>query len=230
MKANNIIKLLSKTIKDRYVVTAEAFVDSLIDSSSDLGIYQKDGVLYSGQTYYKDYNTCVSPIIEPSKCSYGMIIDTEGVKGTDGAIKNGVSELGGLIYCKYNNILLNVDTFECDSLLLSETLERAISNYKEISGVSKPRRIPVLVYGKSDILMLNSSDISKKLLTTFEFVDCKKFIKEHSTELTEKPTLSNIARSVGVKPIYPKHRALNDSKTLFNILAKILQDSQEFVI
>lgn len=230
MKASNIMRLLSHTIKPKYIVTAEAFVSCLSDSFQDLGLTQKDGVLYSTQTYYKDYNTCVSPIIDSSKCSYGMIFDTEGVKGSDGKMTNGVSELGGLIYCKYKNILLNVDTFECDSLLLSETLNRVVLNYRDITGTNRYKKIPVLVYGKSDILMLGNSSIPEKIYRVFDFIDCKKFIKQHCTEISDKPTLSNIAREFGVKPIYPKHRALNDSKTLFNILAKILQDSEEFVI
>lgn len=230
LKANNIIKLLSKTIQDKYVVNAENFVDSLADSFLDLGLYQKDGILYSTNIYYKDYNTCVCSIIDSTKCSYGIIIDTEGVKGLDGAITNGVSELGGLIYCKYGDILLNIDTFECDTILLEETLNRVILNYRELSHTSKIKKIPTLIYGKADKLMLEASVKNKRLLDTLTFIDCKVFIKSFSTISLDKPTLSNIAKTFGVKPVYPKHKSLNDAKTLFNILAKILQDSGEFVI
>ena len=228
LKASNIIQLLSKTIQNKYTVTAESFVDSLKDSAEDLQLVQKDGILYSTNIYYKDYNNCQTAIINPSKCTYGIIIDTEGIKGKDGKLTNGISEVGGVIYCKYNNILLNVDTFECDRELLQETLERVVENYKDIAN-KKVKHIPVLIFGTSDISMLKSSNLTPKLFYTFDFIDCQPFIKTvYNAE--DKPTLANIARSIGVQPIYPKHRALNDAKTLFNILAKILQDTNNFAI
>ena len=227
LKASNIIQLLSKTIQNKYTVTAESFVDSLVDSSEELGLTQREGILYSQNIYYKDYNTCQSPIIDKSQCTYGIIIDTEGVKGSDGSVNNGISELGGIIYCKYKNILLSVDTFECDKALLQETLERVIINYKEITG-KKVKSIPTIIFGTTDIFMLQSMGITNKVMQVFDFINCQKFIKKYYI-IDEKPTLANIARNAGVKPIFPKHRALNDAKTLFNILAKILQDNNDFI-
>jgi hypothetical protein len=44
-----------------------------------------------------------------------------------------------------------------------------------------------------------------------------------------KCTLSNIARKFGVLPVFPKHKPVNDARTLFNILACILKDTGKFI-
>ena len=120
LTCTNVVKLLSKDIQLRFNVTAETLVDALQVNFRTLGIYAKDGVLYSRNAYLKDYSICVSSILEPEKCTYGIIIDCEGKLGEDGSLQNGCRELGGLIYCKYDNILLNIDTFVCDEKLIEE--------------------------------------------------------------------------------------------------------------
>ena len=107
----NIMRLLSRVRNPKGVginFNAETFVKCLIDSYSVLGIEERDGVLYSRNLFYKDYSICTSSIINYNGCSYGFIIDTEGVKGSNGSLSNGISELGGLIFCRYNNIIMNV--------------------------------------------------------------------------------------------------------------------------
>lgn len=235
----NVVKLLSKNIQLRFNVTAETLVDALQVNFRTLGIYEKDGVLYSRNAYLKDYSICVSSILEPEKCTYGIIIDCEGKLGEDGSLQNGCRELGGLIYCKYDNILLNIDTFVCDEKLIEDTLERVFENYKELTN--QMTNINVLVYGYSDVIMLQSSleqiggkKFRKKVLNRVNIVDCQPFLNDYiekkGLEIQKNPKLTKLATELKVSPVYPKHMPLNDARTLFNILAKILQITDEFVV
>jgi hypothetical protein len=234
LDVESVMHFLSKENKVKYIITAENFVNCLNDSFDALKLYQKDGVLYSRSTYYKDYSTCISPIVNQSDCSYGLIIDCEGKSG--GNIEDGCREIGGLIYCKYSNILVSVNTFACDELLLEDTLLQVFSNYKENTG-GKLSNIQVLTFGKSDEKMLQNSIVkvcSKKnarfILNKLVFIDCMPFVLSHTnTSDDSKSTLSNIARSLGVMPVFPKHKPVNDARTLFNILACILNDTGKFI-
>lgn len=239
LTCTNVVKLLSKDIQLRFNVTAETLVDVLQVNFRTLGIYEKDGVLYSRNAYLKDYSICVSSILEPEKCTYGIIIDCEGKLGEDGSLQNGCRELGGLIYCKYDNILLNIDTFVCDEKLIEDTLERVFENYKDLTN--QMTNINVLVYGYSDVIMLQSSleqicgkKFRKKVLNRVNIVDCQPFfndyIEKKGLEIQKNPKLTKLATELKVSPVYPKHMPLNDARTLFNILAKILQITDEFVV
>ena len=239
LTCTNVVKLLSKEIQLRFNVTAETLVDALQVNFRTLGIYEKDGVLYSRNAYLKDYSICVSSILEPEKCTYGIIIDCEGKLGEDGSLQNGCRELGGLIYCKYDNILLNIDTFVCDEKLIEDTLERVFENYKDLTN--QMTNINVLVYGYSDVIMLQSSleqiggkKFRKKVLNRVNIVDCQPFfndyIEKKGLEIQKNPKLTKLATELKVSPVYPKHMPLNDARTLFNILAKILQITDEFVV
>ena len=239
LTCTNVVKLLSKDIQLRFNVTAETLVDALKVNFRTLGIYEKDGVLYSRNAYLKDYSICVSSILEPEKCTYGIMIDCEGKLGEDGSLQNGCRELGGLIYCKYDNILLNIDTFVCDEKLIEDTLERVFENYKELT--KQISNINVLVYGYSDVIMLQSSleqiggkKFRKKVLNRVNIVDCQPFfndyIEKKGLEIQKNPKLTKLATELKVSPVYPKHMPLNDARTLFNILAKILQITDEFVV
>ena len=239
LTCTNVVKLLSKDIQLRFNVTAETLVDALQVNFRTLGIYEKDGVLYSRNAYLKDYSICVSSILEPEKCTYGIIIDCEGKLGEDGSLQNGCRELGGLIYCKYDNILLNIDTFVCDEKLIEDTLERVFENYKD--STNQMTNINVLVYGYSDVIMLQSSleqiggkKFRKKVLNRVNIVDCQPFfnnyIEKKGLEIQKNPKLTKLATELKVSPVYPKHMPLNDARTLFNILAKILQITDEFVV
>lgn len=239
LTCTNVVKLLSKDIQLRFNVTAETLVDALQVNFRTLGIYEKDGVLYSRNAYLKDYSICVSSILEPEKCTYGIIIDCEGKLGEDGSLQNGCRELGGLIYCKYDNILLNIDTFVCDEKLIEDTLERVFENYKDLTN--QMTNINVLVYGYSDVIMLQSSleqiggkKFRKKVLNRVNIVDCQPFfndyIEKKGLDIQKNPKLTKLATELKVSPVYPKHMPLNDARTLFNILAKILQITDEFVV
>lgn len=236
----SVMHFLSKKLLLRYQVTAESFVDCLNESFLALRLEQENGVLYSRNSYYKDYSICASQVVDSAKCTYGMMIDCEGVLGADGAVENGCRELGGLIYCKYSGIVTCIDMFSCDMLLLEETLTQALRNYRGFSGTVLGL-VSVVAYGGTDEKMLASSVVqkcSKKFIktysNTFRFVDCRDFVgdylSEQKIEVDGKMSLANIARSLGVKPLFPKHQPLNDVRTLFNILCKILITTGRFPV
>lgn len=231
----NVMQLLSSQIQLKYHVTAENFVDCLNDSFRALGIREENGILLSSNVYYKDYSSCVSSVFDMSGSTYGVVLDCEGVKGGDGSLENGCSEVGGLIYCRYKNILLGLSQFSCDEVLLEETLTQVVSNYREFS-FSKFKTIDVITFGSSDSVMLKASIArvcskvqAKRLISQFRFIDSRSKILDHAHGIDGRETLSNIARAFGVLPVHPKHRALNDARTLFNILAKILYETGDFV-
>lgn len=232
----NVMQLLSKHIQLKYHVSAENFVDCLNDSSKALGINEVNGILYSSNVYYKDYSSCVSPVFDMSGSTYGVVLDCEGAKGGNGSLENGCSEIGGLIFCRYKNILLGLSQFSCDEVLLEETLVQVISNYREFS-FSKFKVIDVITFGSSDSVMLLSSIRmvcskvqAKRLISQFRFIDSRSLILDHAQGVDGRETLTNLARSFNVMPVIPKHRALSDARTLFNILAKILYETGDFVV
>lgn len=236
----SVMRLLSNNLLLRYSPSAEKFVDCLNDGFQQLGLREESGVLYSKDIYYKDYSNCTSNIVDFSKCSYGIIIDCEGVEGVNGSLKNGVRELGGIIYCKYGNILLKLDLFVCDGVLLGDTLLQVVKNYKGFtSGFS--RYINVITFGKSDEIMLKAglkSTCSKRDYKMFDsvlnFHDCSSYINsyitENNIEVDGHHTLTNLAKALQVLPLYPKHKPLNDARTLFNILSRVLYDTERFVV
>jgi hypothetical protein len=68
----------------------------------------------------------------------------------------------------------------------------------------------------------------------FNYVDCKDFVSNYllcneEIVVEGRQTLSNIAKALGVKPLYPKHKPLNDARTLFNILSQILMETGKFL-
>ena len=238
LSCETVMRLLSKDILGQVIVNAENFVDCLNDSFTALGVSEKEGVLYSRGVFYKDYSSCRSSIFNSSNCQYGIIIDCEGKKGGNGSPNMGLRELGGLIFCRHEDKLLSLDTFYCDEIILEDTLLKVLQNYSEFK---KERRINVFVYGSSDVLMLRNSimnccksRVAKQILGAFNFVDCRQYvinyIKRNEIEYEGKGSLTTLAKAVGVFPVVPKHKPVNDAKTLFNILSKILQDSNSFVI
>ena len=88
---------------------------------------------------------------------------------------------------------------------------------------------------QASISELCSRKLAKTFNSLFNFVDCKSFIQNYLLAnedicVNGKYTLSNIAMALGVKPLFPKHKPLNDARTLFNILAQILIVTDTFCI
>lgn len=212
-----IIQLLQKEEYSSY--NAEAFVRCLKDNFEELGLYEQDGILYSTNLFYhKDYVGLRSPIIDPKNCSYGIILDTEG-KGSDA--QQGVREIGGIIYCRNGNRLTILDTFYSDSYLAEDVLKQAMQLVKSL----QPGHIRVHTYGDFDrkLLYYSISDKTYKQLS-FHDISTALVVKYNNGRSIKQ---SKLAEKLGVLVHKPKHSALADAKTLFNILAVYTKDFSE---
>lgn len=235
----NIINLLSNDLKHSYKFSSDEFVKALSQSSVKLGLKSsdKDNSLLCTNSFYKDYSVCISSSIEKQRAKWGIILDCEGNKNN----KSGLRELGGIIFCRSNDILLLVETFKCTEILLEETLTQAIKNYElDIGRYIPARGIDVYTYGNYDEVMIEDSlrsisnkQFRKRIKKVFKYHDCREYIYNYLDDsrvsLDEKKTLSNVASRLGVKVVTPKHDALADSRTLFNVLTFILRDTGYWV-
>lgn len=212
-------------------VTADSLVDALGDSFESLGIKEERNRLFIRNQYYKDYTLCnYDSLLGYRNSEYGFIIDCEGVTGSDGALQNGCRQVGIIIYIEYNGRYGMVDKFILDGELLTESLIELPNRFKQLSGRQIPKGgIPTYIYGASDRVMLESQishadkKTSRQLKGKFKFIDVKHEISHYMDEhgMTAKRTTQNIARYLGVCALRPKHNALADAKTLFNILSEI---------
>ena len=233
----NIMQLLSTDIKETYKVTAMDFVDCLNQSFKRLNLYEENGTLYSGNVFYKDYSSCICDLINPKECEYGIILDCEGKES--GILQEGISKIGGLIFCKYHNILLNVESFVSDDLMLEETIDKVINNFKSYNTNILNHNIRVLVYGTSDETLFQASLREKlsqrkyvNICNKLEFINVYDYINSYIDkfdDFDEKHTLENVAKYLSVRVLKPIHNPLNDARTLFNVLSRILQMTKKFV-
>lgn len=212
-----IIQLLQKEEYSSY--NAETFVKCLKDNYKELGLYEQEGILYSTTLkYHKDYVGLHSPILNPKDCSYGIILDTEG----DGpSAEYGVRELGGIIYCRNGTRLTILDTFYSDIHLLEDVLKQAIQVIKSL----QPGHIRVFTYGSLDRTMLYHS-ISNKTFKQLSFHDIAPSLAQAYNK-SEGIKQSKLAEKLGVLVHKPKHSALADAKTLYNILTVYNKDFSE---
>lgn len=214
LKIGTVMDLLSKTYVQRRVVTADMFVSCLNDCFSELGIESRDGVLYSSSVFLKDYSSLSSPLFNIEKSSFGVIIDCEGVES--GIPDEGFSEIGGIIYGRCGNVMLSLETFSCDMKLFEPTLVEVIRSYT--GYYNKVTKLCIHTFGSTDKLMFLgaveqtcSSKLKKYVYDNIEFIDEREVLGDIS--------LNDAAKKFNVVQLLPKHRALNDAKTLFNIMA-----------
>ena len=101
-------------------------------------------------------------------------------------------------------------------------------------------KLPVLVYDEMDksyikisLLEMNETKSIKLINKNMDFINTRAFIenvmKDKNIE-TPNYKLSTVAESIGVAKKRPLHNALNDSKTLFNVLSGLLVISGRFII
>lgn len=219
-------------IMSRESVSREITSTELINLCKQTRVVQSvnNGVLKLRPSYTKDFSMCYSPV--PRGATYGVIIDCEGQLGKDGSLDNGCRETGGVVYARSGRMLVCLDRFSCEEPLLGATLSRMIDNIRGFGFTG--RSLNVLTFGLSDRKMLTASieKCSKyernQFLRLFKYTDCRQFVERHAEEVIGRSTLSNLARSLGVSVLVPKHKAINDARTLFNVLAMILYLHGEF--
>ncbi len=193
----------------------------LLNLSADLiGMHIKNGVFAFRRSLFKDYTLFSYDFTNRRiKPKYGVILDCEGVKGTNGSLSNGCSEIGGLIYVKADRKLFIVETFKAERELIPLTLKEVSKRYTMLAG---GRKVPVLIFGASDVPLLQAS-CSRGILNAFKFNNCMNFVHKYLGGTGKVQTLSGYCREHGIMYKKPLHDPLNDAKTLFNVLAYIAE-------
>lgn len=236
---NDLVRILSTNLKLKYEYSAKEFMTALSQSSQVLNLKSlDDGSISISDLFVKDYSLCDSTTIDKTRCKWGIILDCEGNRDN----KSGLRELGGIIFCRHNDILLSVETFECTEILLEETLQQAIKDYESNMGRYIPARgIDIFTFGSIDEVMIedslravSSKQFRKRIKRLFKYHDCRDFaytyLSDYNITIDDKKTLSNVAKAIGVSVVTPKHNALADCRTLFNVLAFILQETGNWVL
>lgn len=164
---------------------------------------------------YKDYSDCTGHI-SGRGWRYALVVDCEGKPS--GVLTDGCRQLGGVLYAVRDSLMIPLHKFIVNDGIIEDTLSGVHKMYTQAGGFGV---CDVYVFGKSDIVMLESS-ISNRLFKRFNFIDCTFEVKgKLSDDFVGKATLSNIARYLGVFVARPRHNALADARTLFNILSRI---------
>lgn len=220
MKLVSIMSLLTNDLEQKVQNTAISLVQCLNSNYNSLGIYEKDAQLFMKNVYYKDYTTCTLNLINKKNLKYFIILDCEGT--SSGVIQDGCSSIGGLICCRHESVLVNVDNFISDYRLIVETFERVIQNFRDVSG---RKHIDVLTFGMQDRQMLTAefNKVKSNSLSQISFVDVRRMLLE---VIGDFGSLKKLAETLGVKVVMPIHNPLNDAKTLFNVLAKLYSTGQ----
>lgn len=220
------------TDKDREEIDAHKFVNLLIDNASILGMHSDSyGNLLFKQNYYKNYSACKSNVTITRDTEFFMIVDCEGVSSSNGALQNGFREIGVILCIKQKDRLVCRYFMQSQSAIFESFMKELPCAYRAFSGRNIPKNgIKTYVYGASDKKMIQGQIetikdrwLRNKSMNLFDFVDVKYLIGKvlDKDGMTAKRTLQNIARHFNVMAVRPKHNALSDARTLFNILSAI---------
>lgn len=238
LQSNDVfMRLFSGVLRDRYIVTAKELIQVFDNMSQKLDLVLSDdrrSFLHSG-TYYKDFSSDTLSRDFKNGYNYAVIVDCEGTS------YGGCKEVGGLIVAYGKGNLAKIETFYFKQRDFSDGISNVISRYEQITGRYLPARgIPVVTYGGSDENMIlgelkeNSSRLARRRFKSqFDFIDSQGYIFDYLDDTglrLENRHLSDIAEGLGVEVITPKHNALNDAKTLFNVLSRIYMFTDNFVI
>ena len=123
--------------------------------------------------------------------------------------------------------------------MLEETIDKVINNFKSYNTNILSHNIRVLVYGTSDETLFQASLREKlsqrkyvNICNKLEFINVYDYINSYIDkfdDFDEKHTLENVAKYLSVRVLKPIHNPLNDARTLFNVLSRILQMTKKFV-
>lgn len=229
-------RFLSNRFKDLERKNADNIASVLIESYKKLGLMYSLGEFRITNTdLRKDFSSDRIEISSRVHCTYGIILDCEGT------VTGGCTQVGGIIFCRKSNYLVKLETFVFDNLDIVESFKQVFESYeRQIQRYIPNKGIDVLVYGANDEKMIKASFSGKqgkmmkrKIERLFHFTDCRSYVDDFidmSEVKVDNHKLPSIAKALGVLTVEPRHNALNDSKTLFNVLAQILLKTEEFVI
>lgn len=224
-------RLIDKLLFRPELVTAEKLVYALNSKFHTLGIRESNNAIQLRSTYCKNFSECSAGYL-PLRClKYFLVVDCEGVSSSNGSLKNGFREIGLLLCAEYKGKMICRFEFQSDSRLFEDFIESFYQCFKEVTNQSIPRcGLDTFVYGVSDEVMIKGEIehmTNKKLKgmaeRLFDFKDTKYQINKvlDKEGMTAKRTLQNIARHFDVLAVRPKHSAVSDARTLFNILSEI---------
>lgn len=222
--------LLGYSVEDAFWLGSKSLVEKEHIRAGDLVSHLRiDNELHAIYPRSKDISSCTSSCIGTSGCSYGLILDCEGKVGLDGRLDHGFREIGGLVWCRKGKILVSVEQFSCDEVLFPDVMKTAIETLRSFKSKGS---IDVLVFGSSDEQLFLAScknmGVSKRVYKAMKFHNVSSFV--YGETLRTKGSLAEIARDLGVTVVCPRHKAVNDARTLLNVLAKILYKKGSFVI
>lgn len=224
-----LMRVFSDRIRESYSLAAYELCSALRSVSSDVRLCIQDGRLNAQGVMKKDFSSDVLAHDYKLSFKYGIVLDCEGNSN------GGCSEVGGVIFGFNTNkgIFVKLETFYFKRVEFESGIQDIITRYSEITGRYLGTTIPVFTYGKTDEIMINNEltesvprTIRKRVKKSFKFIDSQDFINKYLTSSDDGVGLENrklptVAAHLGVKIVSPKHNALSDAKTLFNVLAYI---------
>lgn len=213
-------------------VTAEMLVHALNSKFHTLGVKDcGNRTLGLSHNYCKNYSECTTGYLLNKDTRYFLVLDCEGVSSSNGSLKNGFREIGLLLCAEYKGTYICRYEFQSDNRIFSDFIESFYTRYRDITNSNVPKvGLDTYVYGASDAVMVQGeiNHIKSKKLKgmaehLFNFIDTKYRINKVLDEdkMSSKRTLQNIARHFNVLAVRPKHSAVSDARTLFNILTEI---------
>lgn len=214
LRLSNTLRLVHYTAKD--------FIESLAVNELVEGVDEAGDLLFV-DTFYKDYSLCkVEKGVNKGITKYSLIIDCEGIKNSDGSLTNGFSEVGVLLFGHTADGLIVVDNMTTDDKLLNDSFIQFFDDYRAELGYHDI--INVYTFGRSDEKMI-SVGLKYTIKKRLKFIDIQgnivKYLDSNNICIDKSRVLTNIAESLGVKAIYPKHTAINDARTLFNVVSEL---------
>lgn len=233
-----LMRIFSDRIREDYYLAAYKLCSVLSDISIDVGLSIQSGSLVTSRLLKKDFS---SDILAPDYSlpfRYGIVLDCEGTSS------GGCSEVGGIIfgYNKHKGVFVKLETFYFKRIEFSTGMQDIIDRFSEVTGRYIGGSIPVLTYGKTDEVMISNElmesvprSMRKRIKKLLNFIDAQDFITSYletssDSEGLENRKLATVAAHLGVKIVSPKHNALSDAKTLFNVLAYICFGGKELSI
>lgn len=215
--ADDIVGSLSMSDEQRG--GSEGYAYSIKRGWRALGVSECDGFLHIGATFYrKDWSSYSAGNLSAS--ALGVALDCEGVSGSDGDLKNGCGEVGGVVFCKHKGSIYSKFHFVADQQNFGSVMRKVAKQYG--------RGLTLYVYGSSDRIMLEAQMKLSHVKASFAYTDVKGMFRKYYDSTEGRLTMQNIADGIGAYVVRPKHSALADARTLFNML-RVLYERGEFL-
>lgn len=190
---------------------SEAWKAEIVDSK--LCITNRDYLLdFSGKAEDRQNKYREKPFV---------ILDCEGT------VSSGATEIGGVVAVRNGNTLIKLGDFSFERSEFAQAFSLFLKTWQNTTGRKVEQGVTIYTYGNNDKAMFMEAlrgemgrHNKRKYLNYLHFEDCQPsiFVALDKLKLNEGRKLSEVAVQLGVSVVLPKHNALNDARTLFNIL------------